>query len=199
MIKIYCASTNAGKLREFQDAAAAISNSVMIDVLPGLAAIAPPEETGETFEDNAVVKALYYSQFTPEPVFADDSGLAIAALGGEPGVQSARFAGLHATDAENNALVLRRMTGVEDRAAKFICAIAVAQAGKLRFTCHGEVAGTILSEPAGLGGFGYDPLFYYAPFGKTLAETPVREKFAVSHRGNAFRLMVELLLQSDKL
>jgi len=186
---LYCATSNPGKLREFRLAAdrfaAPGASPLELNAVPGLAAIAPPEETGATFAENAVLKAAYYSRHAPGPVFADDSGLAVDALGGAPGVYSARFAGPDASDADNNALVLQRMRGVSQRGARFVCVVALAEAGRLLQTFEGVVEGELLEAPRGEGGFGYDPLFYYPPFGCTLAEADAERKLSVSHRGQA--------------
>jgi XTP/dITP diphosphohydrolase len=191
---LHACSGNPGKLREFalaaRDSGAA---NVSIEPLPGFKDIASPEETGQTFEENAVLKALYYSGFTSELVFADDSGIEVDALGGAPGIYSARFAGSNATDSANNQLLLQRLGSTENRSGRFVCVIAVAQSGKLLQTFRRTVEGEILRELRGAGGFGYDPLFFYPPLGKTLAELPADEKFAVSHRGKALRAMVEWL------
>ena len=181
-MKVYCATSNAGKLREFQ---LALQGHVEVEPVPGLGGIAPPEETGVTFEANAIEKALCYSRFCDEPVFADDSGLAVDALGGAPGVWSARYAGPDATDDANNRLLLARMRGVANRAARFVCVIALARGGELLGTFRGEVEGTLAEEPHGAGGFGYDPLFYYSPFGCTFGEAPLADKMRVSHRSHA--------------
>ena len=187
-----CATTNAGKLREFRLAALHFGYpQVEIAALDNLASVAPPAEEGESFEENAIEKALYYSVFTDEPVFADDSGLEVDALGGAPGIYSARFAGAKATDAMNNALLLERLQGQPDRTARFVCAIALAQNGKLLGTYRGIVQGTILEAARGTGGFGYDPLFYYEPFDCTFAEIAADLKLGVSHRGNALCKMLE--------
>lgn len=183
---LYCATTNPGKLREFRLAAERWSGqAVTVETVPGLQEIEPPEETGATFAANAALKAVHYSRFAPGPVFADDSGLSVDALGGAPGVHSARFAGPTADDAANNALVLERMQGVADRRARFVCVIALAAQGELVETFEGVVEGQLLDAPRGSGGFGYDPLFYYPPFGCTLAEASAEQKLAVSHRGQA--------------
>jgi XTP/dITP diphosphohydrolase len=181
-VKVYCATSNAGKLREFQ---LALAGHVEVETVPGLAGIAPPEETGLTFEANAAAKAVYYSRFCAEPVFADDSGLMVDALGGAPGVWSARYAGPEATDDANNRLLLARMRGVANRAARFVCVIALAHRGELLGTFRGEVEGTLAEEPRGASGFGYDPLFYYPPFGCTFGEAPLADKMRVSHRSRA--------------
>lgn len=158
-----------------------------IEVLPKLQAISPPEETGTTFEANASLKALYYSQFTSEFVFADDSGLAVDALKGAPGVYSARYAGVNATDEQNNRLLLDQLQGRSDRRAQFICVIALARAGRVITMVQGSVAGEILEAPRGTGGFGYDPLFFYPPLQCGFAELSPEQKFSVSHRGKALR------------
>lgn len=185
-MKLRCATTNPGKLREFRLAA----GDLEIEPVPNLAAIPAPEETGATFEENAVLKAVYYSQFTPDPVFADDSGLETDALGGAPGVHSARFAGPAATDDDNNRLLLEKLAGARTRAARFVCVIALAQQGKLIATFRGAVEGSIVEAPRGGNGFGYDPLFYYAPFDCTFGEVERERKLEVSHRGKAFQALV---------
>jgi XTP/dITP diphosphohydrolase len=181
-VKLYCATTNPGKLREFQ---MALRDSIQVEPLPGLQSIPPPEETGVTFEENAVEKALYYSRHCDGYLFVDDSGLAVDALDGEPGVYSARFAGLNATDAANNQLLLDRMRGVTDRTARFVCVVALAQSARLVRTFSGEVEGRLLEASRGSNGFGYDPLFFYPPFGRTFGEAPMERKMEVSHRARA--------------
>lgn len=191
---VYACSGNQGKLREFalaaRDSGAA---DISIEPLPGLNKIASPEETGTTFEENAALKAVYYSAFTPELVFADDSGIEVEALRGAPGVYSARFAGPEATDADNNQLLLQRLGSADNRRGRFVCVIGVAHRGNLLHNFRGTVEGQILHESCGEGGFGYDPLFFYPPLKKTLAELTPEEKFAVSHRGKALRAMIEWL------
>lgn len=186
---VYCATTNRGKLREFQDA----SGDIEIAVLPAIETIPPPEETGITFEDNAALKAVYYSRFAPGLVIADDSGLAVDALGGQPGVRSARFAGPGANDAANNSLLLDLLRGVEQRTARFLCVIALAQDGQLVKTFQGVVEGRIIDTPRGDQGFGYDPIFLYPPANRTLAEIGTSEKFNLSHRGEAVRRLLDYL------
>jgi XTP/dITP diphosphohydrolase len=190
-MKIWCATGNPGKLREFR--LAGELPGVDIEALPDLRSIPAPEETGATFEENAGLKAAFYSRFAPGPLFADDSGLAVDALGGEPGVYSARYAGEHATDEANNRLVLERLGDNPHRTARFICVIALAQGGSVVETFRGEVEGQLLREPRGASGFGYDPLFYYPPFGCSFGEVDGERKFAVSHRGNAVRAMLHYL------
>lgn len=190
-MKIFCATGNAGKLREFRLAGQVLG--IDIEPLEGLKAIPAPEETGATFEENARLKAEYYSRFAPALLFADDSGLEVDALGGEPGVYSARYAGEGATDEANNRLLLERLENARDRNARFVCVIALAEAGVVRKTFRGTVEGRILREPRGPGGFGYDPLFYYPAFGSSFGEVHDERKFNVSHRGNALRAMLKEL------
>lgn len=195
---IRCATTNPGKLREFGLIFAHYGRGLFqLEPLAGLGTIPAPEETGATFVENAALKACYYSAFTDDLLFADDSGLAVDALDGAPGVYSARYAGPEATDAENNAKVLEAMEGQEDRTARFVCSIALARQGKLLGTFTDDVEGALIEEPRGPYGFGYDPLFYFEPFGGTFGETEPERKLLVSHRGKALaRLIRELLAQS---
>lgn len=190
-MRVYCATGNPGKLREFQHAGEVLD--IDIEPVANLKAIAAPEESGATFEENARLKAEYYSRFAPGPLFADDSGLEVDALGGAPGVRSARYAGENADDAANNRLLLERLGDRADRSARFVCVIALAEGGRTIETFRGEVEGEILGAPRGPGGFGYDPLFYYPPFGCSFGEADDAQKFDVSHRGNALRKMLEYL------
>ena len=192
-MRLYCATTNAGKLREFRQAAMQCDMTFDVEVLADLKTIAPPEETGATFEENAVLKAVYYSRGRSGFIFADDSGLEVDALGGAPGVWSARFAGPGATDAANNALLLEKLSGVEKRTARFVCAVALARDGHVVRTFRGAVEGQIAAAPSGPNGFGYDPLFYYPPFGCTFGEAAAERKMAVSHRGQALDAMFRFL------
>jgi XTP/dITP diphosphohydrolase len=187
---VYCATKNAGKLREFR---AAGSNRVIIHTLPGLGEIPACAETGSTFEENASQKAVHYSRYSEGYVFVDDSGIEVAALGGEPGVHSARYAGPEATDEANNRLLLERMRGVDDRAARFVCVIALAREGQVVQMFRGEVEGQLLEAPRGDNGFGYDPLFYYPPFGCSFGEVDGQRKQSVSHRGRALNELVAFL------
>jgi XTP/dITP diphosphohydrolase len=149
-----------------------------------------PPETGATFEENAREKALYYAAQTGELVVAEDSGLEIDALGGAPGVESARFGG-DITYPEKFRIIYDRLAagGADDRRARFVCALALARGGDVLFETRGVVEGEIAPAPRGSGGFGYDPIFYYPPLGCTLAETSAEQKAAVSHRGEAFRAL----------
>jgi XTP/dITP diphosphohydrolase len=191
---IYCATGNPGKLREFHLAAEILG--IDIQPLPDIKSIPAPDETGATFEDNARLKAEYYSRFAPGPLFADDSGLAVDALNGAPGVYSARYAGEHAPGAENNRLLLERLSLTVDRKARFVCVIALAEAGQTLQTFRGEVEGEILRGARGPAGFGYDPLFFYPPFGCSFGEVDGPRKFDVSHRGNALRAMLSYLMST---
>jgi XTP/dITP diphosphohydrolase len=199
MSLLYACSSNPGKLREFT-AQLTPAGLFAILPLPCLAELTPPNEDGATYQENAALKALYYSRFTEELVFADDSGLEVRALDGAPGIHSARFAGPSANGAQNNALLLARLAGTADRQARFVTAISLARQGKLLQTTLGTATGEILAEPRGSLGFGYDALFLFPPLGKTFAEVGDAEKFGVSARGEAFRRLLEwLTFNSDKI
>jgi XTP/dITP diphosphohydrolase len=189
-MRVYCATGNPGKLREFRQA---LQGFVDVEAVPNLSCIPSPEETGATFEENAVLKALYYAKFCKGLVFTDDSGLEVDALGGAPGVSSARFAGPEASDEDNNRLLLEKLQGVTQRAARFVSVIALAAGSDLMATFRGEVDGDILLAPRGENGFGYDPLFFYPPFGCSFGETPSESKLHVSHRGKALGQMLAFL------
>lgn len=191
MTHLYCATGNPGKLREFQLAAG--HAPVTIELVPNFRDLPPAVEDGATFEENAIKKALHYGRCVEGLLFADDSGLAVDALGGAPGVYSARYSGPHATDESNNRLLLENLRGVEDRTARFICAIALVKGGEVRGVYHGSVEGRVIEFARGPHGFGYDPLFYYEPFGCTFGEATDPQKFEVSHRGQALRSMLAAL------
>jgi XTP/dITP diphosphohydrolase len=168
---------------------------VEIDWLPGFDSLPSFEEDAPTFAENAVGKALHYSRLREERVFADDSGLVVPALGGAPGVHSARYAGPTATNAERIAKLLgelRGKVGVE-RAAYFICAIALAERGRALAIVTARVHGEILESSRGSGGFGYDPVFYFPALEKTFAELLPEKKNKYSHRGKAFRKLINSL------
>jgi len=188
LTRLYCATGNAGKLREFR--MAALHAPVEIELLGGYKQLPECIEDGVTFEENAVKKALHYAPHVPGPLFADDSGLEVDALGGAPGVYSARYSGPGATDASNNRLLLEKLKGVSNRAARFVCAIALADGGRVTGVYRGSVDGFIIDEPRGLGGFGYDPLFFCPAFGCTFGEATAEQKFSLSHRGRALRAML---------
>jgi len=204
MKKILIATSNAGKLRDFAGAAA--RHGIETAGVPGFASLPAVVEDGLTFEDNAKKKAEEYSRHVPgQMVVADDSGLEIDALHGEPGVHSARYAApdLHhkkpheaeanTDDEANNARVLRELKGVPaaQRTGRFVCVLAAARAGKTLATFRGAAEGIILEAPRGTNGFGYDPLFYFPSINKTFAELSAEEKSKYSHRGAAFREFLE--------
>lgn len=193
--KLYLASGNAGKLREFRALAAAAHSNLELELLPQYAALPEFPETSPTFAENAAGKALYYSRACEDMVFSDDSGLVVPALGGEPGVHSARYAGVGSSYDQKIAKLLealRGKTGAE-RSAYFVCVVAVAQMGRVITVVSEKVDGEIAEAPRGNGGFGYDPVLYFPALGKTFAELPADEKNARSHRGKAFRRLLEAL------
>jgi XTP/dITP diphosphohydrolase len=190
------ATTNRGKIREIRG----LLEDVPIDLvgLDAVRAIEPPQETGTTFSENARLKARYYAAATGLPAIADDSGLEIDALGGRPGVESARYGGAQATYPERFALIydhLRR-AGLDTSPARFVCVVALADGDRITFEARGTVEGRIAPAPAGTGGFGYDPIFFFPPLGKTLAEATQADKDAVSHRGEAFRQLRAFLARA---
>jgi XTP/dITP diphosphohydrolase len=223
-LTLYLASGNQGKLDEFSNAAN--EHHISVQPVARMNELPPCVEDGSTFEENAIKKALHYSAYISGYVFADDSGLCVDALGGAPGVYSARFASIggdsvspsraaatiavavevtstaliagatafRAADvnAANNARLVHELEAVpgDRRTAHYVCAIALAQAGRVLAITHGEAHGVIISTPRGHGGFGYDPYFLFPPLGKTFAELSPEAKFAVSHRGNAFRKLL---------
>jgi XTP/dITP diphosphohydrolase len=204
MLRLYAATTNAGKLRDFRTAAQTFS--VQIEPLPGTEKIEAPAEDGDTFLANAATKAVYYSRFIrDELVLADDSGLEVDALGGAPGVRSARFAadsGLvdspdanDNTDVWNNMLLLQRLAEFPDalRTTRYQCTLVVARDGEVVQVADGAVEGVILDAPRGTGGFGYDPLFYLPGLGKTMAEIDLETKLSLSHRGRALAALLPKL------
>lgn len=180
-MKLYCATTNPGKLREFRLAAGL---GFDIETL-NLTGVPAPDETGATFEENSIQKALYYAPYAPGPLFAEDSGLEVAALGGAPGIYSARYGGPGATDDANNQLLMERLAGAPNRRARYVCALAIVSRGQVQGVFRGEMEGEMLDAPRGSGGFGYDPFFYYPPFEATLAEVALERTFSVSHRRRA--------------
>jgi XTP/dITP diphosphohydrolase len=198
------ATSNAGKLRDFAGAAAPYG--IAITNIPNFSSLPQVVEDGATFEENARKKAESYSLAVPgELVLADDSGLEIDALGGAPGVHSARYAApdvqniephaaeCNTDDEANNARVLRELKGVPEqkRTARFACVLTVARDGQIIRTFRGTVEGVILDAPRGQQGFGYDPLFFFPQIGKTFAELSAIEKANYSHRGQAFRAFLE--------
>ena len=163
-----------------------------IELMPGFDSLPPFEENAPTFAVNAAGKALHYSRLGDGLVFADDSGLVVPALGGAPGVRSARYAGANAMDAERIAKLIGELRGRNgaERAAYFLCAIALAERGRAIAVVTARVDGEILESPRGTGGFGYDPVFYFPALKKTFAELSREEKNQISHRGKAFRKLL---------
>ena len=188
MTHLFCATGNPGKLREFRMAAG--HAPVEIELVPGFRELPPAIEDGATFEENAIKKALHYGKYVDGLLFADDSGLEVDALGGAPGVYSARYSGPHATDEANNRLLLDNLRGVEDRTARFVCAVALVEGGAVRGVYRGAVEGRVIDDARGSKGFGYDPLFFYPPFACTFGEASDESKFSVSHRGQALMAML---------
>ena len=182
--RLLVATTNPGKVREIE----AILEGAPVDIvtLAGWPAIPEPEETGATFAENARLKALYYAEATGLPSVADDSGLEIEALDNAPGVHSARWHGSDYAFKFRKIQELLEERGVAGSAARFVCRIAVARDGVVLYEAEGVVTGELVAEPRGDNGFGYDPIFFYPPLGKTLAELDQTRKSAVSHRGKAF-------------
>ncbi|HEX9760236.1 MAG TPA: RdgB/HAM1 family non-canonical purine NTP pyrophosphatase [Candidatus Acidoferrales bacterium] len=196
-MKLLIASSNSGKLREYK--ALAAGHDVKLALVPGFASLPAFDESAPTFAENAAGKALHYSRHAAGAVIAEDSGLVVPALDGAPGVQSARYAGPLATDTDRVKKLLGEMndrTG-EERRAYFVCALAMARRGRLLAVLSDRVEGTLLDAPRGDGGFGYDPIFFYAPLGKTFAELPREQKNLISHRGRAFLKLLRYLETGD--
>lgn len=190
------ASSNPGKLREYRALAQPAGASVDLAFIPNFDALPVFEEIWPTFAENAAGKALHYSRFAPGVMIADDSGLVVPALGGAPGVHSARYAGPDASDADRIRKLLGEMRGKngEERQARFVCVVAAAESGRMRGLFSSSAEGILLEEPRGEDGFGYDPIFYFPALGKTYAEISREEKNLHSHRGKAFHKALEFLL-----
>jgi XTP/dITP diphosphohydrolase len=207
MRRLLIATTNRDKLREIRRVLA--DAPVELVSLLDFPSVPEPDETGATFRENARLKARYYDvALTPfvgagletRPyTVAEDSGLVIDALDGEPGVRSARFLRPDASYPERFAEIYRRLAERPERprAARFICALAVVHNGELTYGTTGEVGGTIAETPRGAGGFGYDPIFYYRGYGRTLAEVSEAEKLLVTHRGQAFRQLADWIRATE--
>jgi XTP/dITP diphosphohydrolase len=197
LAKIFLASSNPGKLAEYRALAMAPSSFLVVDLelAPGFDELPAFEENAPTFAENAAGKALHYSRLRDGLVFADDSGLVVPALGGSPGVHSARYGGLQATNSQRIEKLLSEMRGKSgaERAAYFVCAIALAKEGRALAIVTDRVDGEIPEAPRGSGGFGYDPVFYFPALGKTFAELPAEGKNHRSHRGKAFRKLLAAL------
>jgi XTP/dITP diphosphohydrolase len=199
--RIYIATSNAGKIRDFEGAGRNLG--ITVATLPGFDSVPQAVEDGATFEENARIKAEHYSLYAPgELVLADDSGLAVDALHGAPGVHSARYAAVvtgaapaagNSDDHDNNRLLITQLEALpqDKRTGKFVCVLAAARDGVTLRAFHGEVTGQLLTVPRGSHGFGYDPLFYFPDLGKTFAEISADEKARYSHRGQAFRKFLD--------
>lgn len=194
-VKLFLASSNPGKLAEFHALAQTAAPKVLVELelLTDFKSLPAFEENAPTFAENAAGKALHYSRLCQGLVCSDDSGLVVPALGGAPGVQSARYAGANAKNAERIAKLLYELGGKtgRERDAYFVCVVAVAEAGRAVAIVSDRVEGEILESPRGTGGFGYDPVFYFPPLKKTFAELSAEEKNQHSHRGKAFRKLLE--------
>lgn len=195
-LRLFVASSNPGKLREYRALAQPAGASVDLAFIPNFDALPVFEEIWPTFAENAAGKALHYSRFAPGVMIADDSGLVVPALGGAPGVHSARYAGPDASDADRIRKLLGEMRGKngEERQARFVCVVAAAESGRMRGLFSSSAEGILLEEPRGEDGFGYDPIFYFPALGKTYAEISREEKNLHSHRGKAFHKALEFLL-----
>ena len=193
-MKIVLASRNQHKIAEWQAILGQYMDGVELLSLDQVGMFDEIEENGVTFEENAYIKARAAARSGYVSI-GEDSGLSVTALGGEPGVYSARYAGEHGNDQANNELLLRRLAPFSDRSAKFVCAIACVfpQNEELDLCVRGETEGTIVGSLRGEGGFGYDPLFFYEPMGKTFGEMTGAEKNEISHRGRAIALLAEEL------
>jgi XTP/dITP diphosphohydrolase len=196
-VKLYLASSNPGKLAEFRAlaASAGLSAGMGLEQAPWFDSLPAFDENEPTFAENALGKALHCSMGHDGFVFADDSGLVVPALGGAPGVKSARYAGAAATSGERNAKLLAELRGRtgQERSAHFVCVIALAKQGRAVAIISDRVEGMILDAPRGELGFGYDPVFYFPDLDRSFAELSQAEKNTHSHRGKAFRRLLELI------
>lgn len=190
--RIVLATSNPGKVREYVELG---GSSVEIQLPENFRDFPEFDESAPTFAENATGKALHYSRYSSDWVLADDSGLVVPALGGAPGVHSARYAGPNATDAERCGKLLRALSEMsgESRRAHFVCVIAIARHGRATLIVSDRANGLISKAPRGQGGFGYDPLFFFPELGRTYAELSGEEKNQYSHRGKAFRKVLKLL------
>ena len=191
-MELVLASRNRHKIEEIGALLAAILPDVRVLSLDDAGIEGEIEENGTTLEENALIKARVAAS-TGRIGIGDDTGLCVNALGGAPGIYSARYAGEHGDDAANNEKLLSELEGKEDRSAYFACVIACVFPDGREFVCEGRAEGVIIRDPSGNGGFGYDPYFYYAPFGKTFSELSAAEKNAISHRGKAIAKLAETL------
>ena len=198
-MRLLIATTNPDKLREIRRLLA--TSRVDLLSLRDLPPVAEPEETGSTFQENARLKALYYDEHAGAPpgtcTVAEDSGLVVDAMDGEPGVYSARFLRPDASYPERFAEIQRRLAARPERprTARFVCAVTLVRSGEVLFETIGLVEGEIADAARGSAGFGYDPIFFYPPYGATLADVTEQDKLAVAHRGRAFRQLAMWLLE----
>jgi XTP/dITP diphosphohydrolase len=193
-MRLLLATTNPNKVREIRAMLDGVPHEIVgLDAHVGIDA---PAETGQTFEENARLKALYYSKAVGMPAIAEDSGLVVDALDGAPGIESARFAGAGTPYPEKFERLYEMLdaNGPRESSARFVCALAVASGDRIIFEARGTVEGTIAPEPRGTHGFGYDPIFFFPPEGRTLGEVSDDVKRAVSHRGAAFRQLRAFLI-----
>jgi XTP/dITP diphosphohydrolase len=204
-VRLFLASSNPGKLAEYCALARAAElplpqpAAIVLELLPGFESLPAFEENAPTFAENAAGKALHYSRFCDGLVFADDSGLVVPALGGAPGVLSARYAGPGASSAERNAKLLEALRDKSrgERAAYFVCAIGLAERGQAKAIVTARVDGEVLQAPRGDRGFGYDPIFHVSALGKGFAEISAEQKNEYSHRGRAFRKLLTFLEKAE--
>lgn len=198
-LRLFVASSNPGKLREYRAMAEPYATAIDLAFIPNFNSLPVFEEIWPTFAENAAGKALQYSRLAPGMVIADDSGLVVPALGGAPGVHSARYAGPNASDADRIQKLLGEMEGKqgEERRACFVCVVAVAESGKMRGLFSASADGIVLDQPRGQDGFGYDPIFFFPELGKTYAEISRAEKNQHSHRGKAFHKALDFLLKDS--
>ncbi|MBR2427347.1 MAG: XTP/dITP diphosphatase [Lentisphaeria bacterium] len=195
MLQLLAATSNKNKIREFQEMFSEAGNNVLIVSPATFGGLPDIVEDGTTFEENSAIKAQKASHYADMAAFADDSGLEVDALNGEPGINSARYAGPDATDADRIAKLLENLKGKTNRKARFVCVISLAYRGNLVAQFRGEVSGTITDAPKGSNGFGYDPVFIPDGYDKTFAELGPEVKDAISHRGKAFALAAEFVKQ----
>jgi XTP/dITP diphosphohydrolase len=197
LIPLFLATSNPGKLREYRMMTDATDIEPLL--IPEFEKLPQFEESAPTFAENAAGKAMHYSRFVEGTVLADDSGLVVPALGGRPGIRSARYADPGASDEDRVRKLLREMEGREgeERRARFVCVSALAKNGRALAVVSDFVEGILTNEPRGKDGFGYDPIFLFAELGRTYAETTRQEKNRFSHRGKAFQKIVKLLTSPD--
>lgn len=194
-VKILLASSNPGKLAEFRALASGTQFPLELELMPNFAGVPAFDESAPTFAENSLGKANYYSQHSQELMLADDSGLVVPSLGGRPGVHSARYAGENATSAQRIEKLLEEMKEKkgDDRDAYFVCALSLVRKNRALSVVTAKTDGRILESQRGAGGFGYDPIFFFLPLSKTFAQLSASQKNLHSHRGKAFRRLLELL------